>query len=161
MKKGFTQHHKNGAGFTLIELLVVISIIGILAGLTLTGFNAARKNARDTTRKSDLAQYRSTLEAFAANNNGFYMARVSDQLVSANLCNDLTVYFGGTGNCPVDPVNTNPYQYRYVSDGTGGTASAINYVLYGGLETGGYWEICSNGKAGKVSAKPADYNCDL
>ena len=65
-------------GFTLIELLVVISIIGILAGLTLTGFNAARKNARDTTRKSDLAQYKAAIESYASNTDGVYPIEPGD-----------------------------------------------------------------------------------
>ncbi|HUS59774.1 MAG TPA: type II secretion system protein [Nevskiaceae bacterium] len=151
-------------GFTLIELLVVISIIGILAGLTLTGFAAARKNARDTQRKSDLGQYRSTLEAFASNNNGKYPSRTTDVYAHTTLCTDLLGYFEVTGNCPVDPLNTGNHIYRYDSDGnnTGATnPNAINWVLYVTLETGGYWEICSNGKAGRATSIASRPSCNL
>jgi len=153
---------KANLGFTLIELLVVISIIGILASLTLTGFGTAQKNARDTTRKSDLAQYRTTLEAFAANNNGNYTSRTGDVYAKTTLCDDLVAYFGTTSDCPADPKNTGEYRYRYDSDGTGnGNITAATWVLYGRLETGGYWEICSTGKAGHVTVKPDDPTCDF
>jgi hypothetical protein len=29
------------------------------------------------------------------------------------------------------------------------------------LEMGGYWEVCSNGKSGKVTSVPTDSACDL
>ena len=59
-------------GFTLIELLVVISIIGVLAGMSLVSYSTAQKQARDTERRSDLAQYRNGLANYAANNSGLY-----------------------------------------------------------------------------------------
>jgi prepilin-type N-terminal cleavage/methylation domain-containing protein/prepilin-type processing-associated H-X9-DG protein len=43
-------------GFTLIEMLVVVAIIGILAGLTLTGVMAARQAAQSTQCLSNLRQ---------------------------------------------------------------------------------------------------------
>jgi len=49
-------------GFTLIELLVVISIIGILASLTLVSYTGAQKQTRDTQRRSDLNQYRNACQ---------------------------------------------------------------------------------------------------
>jgi len=50
------------AGFTLIELLVAVSIIGILAVLTITSFGNAQEKARDSVRKSDFEEIRKALE---------------------------------------------------------------------------------------------------
>lgn len=127
-------------GFTLIELLVVISIIGVLAALTLVSYSGAQKQTRDTQRKSDLGQYRTALEAYAAANNGSYP--------TGDLCTGLS---GFISECLSDPKGGS---YHYQTDGS-------KYVLWATLETGGYWEVCSDGRSGKVTAQPTDENCDL
>jgi len=135
-------------GFTLIEMLVVISIIGILAALTLVSYSGAQKQARDTERRSDLNQYRNGLESFAASNNGAYPI-ASNDLVSSNLCGSGLPLEGYLASCPSDPTGGTGYGYRYDSDGS-------SYTLWGLLETGDNWMICSNGKSGKsASAGPA------
>lgn len=155
-------------GFTLIELLVVISIIGILAGLTLTGFAAARKNARDTQRKSDLAQYKAAMEAYAANNNGIYPFNMCPFGTSCTgNSNGNTGIFGSDANSPIvpeylpsqieDPVNSATSRYRYWQGDSG-----REYKLVADLETGGVWMLCSNGKAGKFSGTASDNStCNL
>ena len=146
-------------GFTLIELLVVISIIGILAGLTLTGFSVARKNARDTQRKSDLGQYRVALEAYASANGSKYpLDTYNGNSYSANgifaTGPIIAAYLPAIIN---DPVNTTTYRYFYF-----GAADGLTYKLVAGLlETGGYWIICSSGRAGKSLTASADPVCDL
>lgn len=55
-------HSKVLKAFTLIELLITISIIGILASLTLASYNGAQQKARDGVRKQDLAQVKRALE---------------------------------------------------------------------------------------------------
>ena len=159
-------------GFTLIELLVVISIIGILAGLTLASFSGAQKQARDTTRKSDLNQYRIALETYAAGNNQKYPGYgTGDVGVIADTYlypNTLTAYMSAG---PADPVSSGNYLNNYKYRGNGGAAGcgvngcpiSTQYVLYCRLETGGYWEICSNGKAGRVddTLVPVSSNCTI
>ncbi len=138
----------NHKAFTLIEMLVVISLIGILAALALVSFTSAQKQARDTTRKSDLKQYQTAVEGYALKNNDIYPIHGSSVPANTTLCTDLDI-----GSCPADPKNTSPYTYRYISD-----ASGLNYALWGGLEnnsTTTYWIVCSNGKNGTSTSAPS------
>ena len=154
-------------GFTLIELLVVISIIGILAGLTLTGFSAARKNARDTQRKSDLAQYKAALEAYAANNGGKYPEGNGASMNNNSIFKDEGDIIPNYLPAKI----ADPLEGRAACDGSlctyyyrpNPSRPVFEYVLYALLETGGVWELCSNGKAGRVKTGEytINYTCDL
>ena len=63
-KRGYTIEK----GFTLIELLIVVSIIGILAGVTLNILNSnqIRMRPRDSQRVSDLGKLQTALELYFA-----------------------------------------------------------------------------------------------
>lgn len=58
-------------GFTIIELLVVISIIAILAALTLAALSSAQKGSRDAKRKSDLNQYKTALAQYQSDKDSY------------------------------------------------------------------------------------------
>ncbi|MGB9613811.1 MAG: type II secretion system protein [Candidatus Margulisiibacteriota bacterium] len=140
------------AGFTLIELLVVISIIGILAGLTLSSYSGAQKQARDSQRRSDLNQYRNALEVYAGANNLKYPI-YSSRTDATTMCSaKLTNMMSSCPNDPQSPTNS----YYYISD-----AAGTQFILWATLETGGYWEVCSSGKTGKLTVAPTDSTCDL
>ena len=147
-------------GFTLIELLVVISIIGILASLTFVSYTGAQKQTRDTERRSDLAQYRNGLANYAATNDGLYPLDLDDDAIGpgSTLCLVLSTDF--ISSCPDDPTGTGDFTYHFQSDTTG-----VQYVLWVEMETGGYWEVCSDGRSGKydVNGAPDDSggNCSL
>ena len=154
-KNGFIQH-QTGAGFTLIEMLVVICLIGILAGLALVSFGGAQKQARDTTRKSDLKQYQTSVEGYASRNNGIYPIYITATTIpsSGGFCTLLNI-----GTCPLDPKNISPYLYKYISD-----ANGTNYVLWGGLENKTptvYLVVCSNGKIGESASAPSSATCPI
>ena len=138
--------------FTMIELLVVISIIGILAAVSLVSFTGAQKQARDAGRKSDLKQYRDSFELFANKNSGLFPSRTtaSGERASTTLCADL-----GLTTCSEDPrFSDDPAQvYLYQTDGAGsGDIGATSYVLWAKLEgKSEYFVICSNGKVGSLA----------
>ena len=155
-------------GFTLIELLVVISIIGILAAMITVSFTASQRQARDTQRKSDLTQYRTSLESNANQNNGLYPSHTSSSGVVASdtLCTDLDLT-----SCPEDPKNatddTGTFVYNYQSNGSGTSAiDATLYVLWAKLENStNYWVVCSVGKSGIIAqsswVNPSGGSCPL
>lgn len=154
---------KGRRGFTLIELLVVISIIGILAAISLVSFTTSQRQAKDTQRKSDLSQYRTSLENYALKNSSLYPAG-SSAINASNLCGASYLDIEG---CPLDP-NDPTTVYMYCTDGSvsGGTPVASNFVLWASLENteGAFWTVCSDGRSGTSQTAPscgASFNCNL
>lgn len=137
---------KKRSGFTLVELLVVISVLGILITFILPKLGLIEKRGRDTQRKSDLNQTRVALENYAGANNEVYPIYTPNTVLSTVCSAKLTAYLS---KCPTDPIGGTNYNYAYSSD-----ASGTKYVLWTLLESGGYWEICSDGKIGKVTNLP-------
>lgn len=147
---------KRNKGFTLIELMVVIVIIGILAGLTLTGFAGARKVARDGKRKADLEQIRSALEIYRSDRGG-YPLRVNE-LSGWEISNDgdwlENLPADYLAQPPVDPLNNTNYNYRYALCFGSVTATSMpNYKLYARMESGGNTQLCPqcSGSTGDVN----------
>ena len=153
-------------GFTLIEMLVVISLIGILATLALVSDSAVQKQTRDTVRKSDLKQYQTSLETYAnLTSSGLFPSRTSVVSAYSTLCADLNLILEPDISCSQDPKTVNDptyYDYKYISDGTNGTASATKYVLWAKLESKSpitYLVVCSNGKIGTTTSAPSSNSC--
>jgi len=59
------------SAFTLIELLAVITIIGILAGLTLGAAGAVRRHGATSTAKAEVAALQAACDRFFADNNSY------------------------------------------------------------------------------------------
>ena len=125
-------------------------------------YTSAQKQARDTIRKSDMTQYRTSLEMYANKNNGLYMAYPSRIDPYPTLCTPLGL---GT-TCPDDPKNStdDTYYYSYISDGTATKTDATQYVIWAKLENvspTAYWVVCSNGKSGTVTVTPSSGVCPI
>lgn len=58
-------------GFTIVELLVVIVVIGILAAITVVGFNGVSARATDVRIQSDIKNVHTLIEAYAARNGSY------------------------------------------------------------------------------------------
>jgi prepilin-type N-terminal cleavage/methylation domain-containing protein len=129
------------SAFTLIELLAVITIIGILAGLTLGAAGAVRRHGATSTAKAEVAALQAACDRYYADNNSYPIGTASPATVTApasatNLFSSLVgsatlsaaptskryfepkpamVYTSKSPNYFIDPWG---YAYGYNSDGT-------------------------------------------
>lgn len=109
-------------GFTIIELLVVVTLIGILAGMTLTVINSfgLRQKGRDSQRASDLKKYQTALELYFADNRGYPKAATQWENAGTFL-NTALVTGEYISNLPTDP------SYTTGVDPCGGTSQVYIY----------------------------------
>jgi general secretion pathway protein G len=68
---GHRDRAKRSAGFTLIELLVVMSIIVVLAGISLGLYTNSVTRANESVLKVDLFQMREALDQYYADKNKY------------------------------------------------------------------------------------------
>lgn len=139
---GFTPHHflsaKSGAGFTLIELLVVISIIALLASVTLIALNDSRIKARNTKRKEDAAQIRKALDLYYHDNgsvypNGGAVGTPNNETDIQNLSSFLVPKY--LSQLPNDPKNS-PKNYQYVWGQSAGSPQDYGLLIPFGNDNG-------------------------
>ena len=70
--------------FTLVELLAVITIIGILAGLTLGAAGAVRRHGSSSRAKSEIAALQAACERYYADYNGYPVSTDADPTAKFN-----------------------------------------------------------------------------
>jgi general secretion pathway protein G len=79
----------SAAGFTLLELMIVISIIIILAAITLPQYQRTIMHTRETVLRDDLYKMRSLIDQFAADKGR--LPQSVDELQSAGYIRDVPV----------------------------------------------------------------------
>jgi len=67
----YLRQKKTLRSFTLVELLAVITIIGILAGLTLGAAGAVRRHAATSQAQSQIAALQAACDRYFADNNSY------------------------------------------------------------------------------------------
>lgn len=105
-------------GFTLLELLIVIGILAILATAAVLVLNPAEllRQARDSTRASDLAGINSTL--------GLYLSTVTTPLLdNRDIASATGSRCKGTGN----PVKS-AYSFGQIGSGASFPSSTLSYA---------------------------------
>jgi len=96
-------------GVTIIELLIVITIIAIIAGISIAALNPVKQfqKARDTRRKADIAQIQQALELYRSD-----VRRYPDAVnCDGPLQNGSVVYLR---NVPCDPKSDTSYVYGHI-----------------------------------------------
>lgn len=139
---------KSTKGFTLVELLVVVTIISILASLSVASVNIARQRARDAKRRADISQVQLALYFYFDDNMQFPFTNeemLPENTTVENWATILAPALSGANpgdkvymvRAPVDPLNIYPNVYKYVSNGK---EFVITYYLEEGepVEIHGY-----------------------
>lgn len=83
-------------GFTIIEVLIVLAIAGLILLVVFLAVPALQRNARNTSRKEDVASIMGGISEFVNNNNG----NLPGQLIATD-ANTLTLGAAGTNQVPV------------------------------------------------------------
>lgn len=127
-------------GFTLIELLVVVSIIGVLATVVLSSLDQARSRARDAQRISELRQFQTSLELYYLDNNEYPPGATLGGCPWAAPLAPM-VSGGYVSTLPIDPQNSLPFCYNYMSGGNpsqwscdGTIRTEFEYAIFFSLE---------------------------
>ena len=63
-------------GFTIVELMIVISVISILAGISIVSYNGMQKGTRDKEREADVEAIQAELESYYNQEGGYPHTRV-------------------------------------------------------------------------------------
>ncbi|MBI5414621.1 prepilin-type N-terminal cleavage/methylation domain-containing protein [Candidatus Peregrinibacteria bacterium] len=110
-------------GFTLIELLVVITIIGILAVVSITNYQSAQEKALDTARIADMNTLLNSTQLYL-HTNSVVPHEDSGDLSKQTLEDAMNGVF--LTSVPVDPA-TNQYVYAIGNGRDGEEYGAFEY----------------------------------
>jgi prepilin-type processing-associated H-X9-DG protein/prepilin-type N-terminal cleavage/methylation domain-containing protein len=106
------------AAFTLVELLVVITVIAVLAGLTMAVTNVAMQKGHATKCLSNMRQMGVAVRSYANDHDGYLPdtghARAEDG-TSLSWLNTLASYLGPKfiGRCPSNPNQETPVSFGW------------------------------------------------
>jgi len=100
-------------GFTLIELLVVATIIIVLTTIGLVSYRTVSRNSRNAKRKTDIETVRQAAIMYRSEIGDYPEVEGDNEARFVDLVGDL--YGAGylTESAFTDPINADPYEYRY------------------------------------------------
>lgn len=140
----------NRSGFTLIELTTVVSVIVILALVTVVSYNGIQGRNRDTLRKTDIANISKALELYYMDNGRYPIASGTTSTLGTSWYTSgdsswntfATAMTGTIDTFPVDPRNSpgspltaSNYSYAYFTGSYCGKVAGQWYLLLYRMET--------------------------
>ncbi len=142
------KRHPLHAGFTMVELIIACTVLAILMVALMTYFNPVTqlRKARDTRRRSELADYRTGLEAYSVMHGGLYPDTGGNEQAAAVFLNTNERLANFMSTFPTDPVGSDSYAYYYLS-AYGGQIGAVYARLE--YDSDALWVSCTNGKTGE------------
>lgn len=153
---------KKVKGFTLIELLIAISIIALLAAISLSTFSNLQKNSRDAKRKSDLKVIQSALQQYHSD-QGFY----PESIIISSPLTDVEGSRTYLTEVPTDPLE--PVNWAYGYSGLSSIGSSCNngdtvctkYCLYAYTENSNNGLVSSACEDRMVPGGDKSYNYEI
>lgn len=131
----------NKQGFTIVELLIVIVIIGILATIGFVSFSSAQNKAKKSKATATVAQVKSKLGEYYADNNYYPSAK-----------SDVVTYLTTNGGASTSDEFNSTTAYSYSATPSTCTTAAKDCTGYTLTAAKSYW----NGASGDadVTAQP-------
>jgi prepilin-type N-terminal cleavage/methylation domain-containing protein len=148
---------KRDDGFTIIEVLIVLAIAGLIMLIVFLAVPALQRNARNTSRKSDVGSLASAFSEYVDNNDGALPASCTGAACSKTFLQNWNpgyysvsqvTYVDNTSAFTTDPKpttdNIDVEAYATCSGETlGSTPSSRSVAILYNVETGsGYMEQC-------------------
>lgn len=137
------------AGFTLVELVVVITVVVILASITIVSYIGSQNQAKAEKVKTNAAAVKSAAEAYYNTANAYptQVAHFSSTFVT--MPSDITILTSGS---LTSSNGENSIMYRYVSSGTGACIMYWDFAPASGTPGVVVYERLGSATSGNCSA---------
>lgn len=110
-------------GFTIVELAIVISVIGILAAVTVVSYNGAQQRAEYSRAQTDMKHINDAIDIYRSQTGSYPAGTGSFQDINSSSTNVYTVLVNGKYIDEMPSAKTG-YTYQYRADNAG-----VNYKL--------------------------------
>ncbi len=144
---------KSKSGFTIVELVVTISVIAILAAVSLVTYSIVQRDARDSTRRANLLVLTNGLEKYYNKNGEYPSVRNLVNNFGDNTGTEIGTYLDVDSAVLKTPKLTPATETNALHEGT----TYINdYILYSGVNAVDQ-NKCNNGPPGGCDSFTISY----